>query len=160
MDEEGARRLELLSPLRYHKADLIPFSSGAREGEEGEERLFCFAIDEAQSRRIDPDAGLFLGPLRAAGYLEAAPNSGTGPAPGGETLELPGGLYLFAQKRETLGKDAVIALAIEVQKDGLWERLPLEARFYVRYLYEEGAALTQIFRPCRRPDTRRGPAGL
>jgi hypothetical protein len=147
VSEESARRLELLNPLVYHsRADLVPFFYNARKTEE---QLFCFAIDEAQSRRIEPDAGAFLGPLRAAGHLGIAPNGGT--VPGGEMVELPRGLYLFAQKREALGRDAVIALAIEVQKDGLWERLRLEAYFYLRYLYEEGAAVTQVFRPYQDP---------
>ncbi|MDR2135170.1 MAG: hypothetical protein LBO76_00985 [Treponema sp.] len=149
VNEEGARRLELLSPLVYHgRADLAPFSCETRgEGEQ----LFCFAIDEAQSRRIDPDAGAFLGPLRAAGYLGAAPVSSGGAVELPWEVELPKGSYLFAQKREALGKDAVIGLAIEVQKDGLWERLRLGACFYLRYLYEEGSAVTQVFRPCQDP---------
>jgi hypothetical protein len=118
-----------------------------------EERLFCFAIDEAQSQCIEPDAGLFLGPLRAAGWVtsNSGAEAGSPAAGGGETVELPGGRYLFAQNREALDKDAVIALAIEVQKDGLWERLRLEAYFYVRYLYEDGAVVTQVFRPYRDP---------
>ncbi|MDR3147354.1 MAG: hypothetical protein LBU00_03130 [Treponema sp.] len=156
MNEEGARRLELLNPLLYHgRADLLPFprvaeAPGAEEPGKTEwgERLFCFAIDEAQSRRIDPEPGAFLGPLLAAGYLEAA-DGGEGTAFGGETVELPRGRYLFAQKREALDKEAVIDLAIEVQKDGLWERLRLEASVYLRYLYEDGAAVTQVFRPYR-----------
>ena len=149
VDEEGARRLELLHPLLYRGGtDLIPFSPTTRT--EQDERLFCFAIDEVQSRCIEPDAGVFLGPLLAAGYLETAGQDGAGSrtAPGGETVELPRGRYIFAQKRGVLGKSDVIDLAIEVQKDGLWERLRLEAYFYLRYLYEENAAVTQIFRPC------------
>lgn len=149
MNEEGARRLELLSPLLYHsRTDLIPFSPDAWE-EKGE-RLFCFAINDGQSQCIEPDAGMFLGPLRAAGYLETMPGDGAGNRAvfNGETVELPRGRYLFAQKHEPLGESAVIDMAIEVQKDGLWERLQLEAYFYLRYLYEEGAAVTQIFRPC------------
>ncbi|MDR0730137.1 MAG: hypothetical protein LBF63_00590 [Treponema sp.] len=148
VNEEGARRLELLHPLLYrYGTDLIPFSP--RTGAEKEEQLFCFAIDEVQSRCIEPDAGVFLGPLRAAGYRETTPDGGMGSraAFNGETLELPRGPYLFAQKREALGKSAVIDLAIEVQKDGLWERLHLETYFYLRYLYEDDATVTQIFRP-------------
>jgi hypothetical protein len=74
------------------------------------------------------------------------PAAGGRTAPG-ETLELPRGRYLFAQKREALDRDAVIGLAIEVQKDGLWERLEPEENLYVRFLYEDNAAVTQIFRP-------------
>jgi hypothetical protein len=150
VNEEGARRLELLSPLLYcDRADPDPFSHRLRGREEW---LFRFAIDKTQSQSIEPEAGLFLGPLCAAGYLETGPDSGAGrgAAFNDETTVLPKGQYLFAQKREALGREAVIALAIEVQKDGLWERLRLEDHFYLRYLYEEDAAVTQIFRPYRR----------
>jgi hypothetical protein len=162
VNEEGARRLELLSPLLYQgRADPDPFSHRPRGREEW---LFRFAIDKAQGQSIEPEAGLFLGPLCAAGRLETGPKDGAGPVFGGAGAEgpeagevpgevpLPRGRYLFAQKREALGREAVIDLAIEVQKDGLWERLRLEDHFYLRYLYEEGSAVTQVFRPYREPE--------
>jgi hypothetical protein len=151
-NEEGAKRLQLLHPLLYTKAELPPFPQEPRTLREQEEQIFCFALDAVQSRSIEPDSVTFLGPLRAAGYLAASGtrNSGTAaPAEGRETLELPAGRYLFAQKREALDREAVINLAMEVQKDGLWERVEPEEHLYVRYLYEEGAAVTQIFRPYR-----------
>jgi hypothetical protein len=147
--EEGARRLKLLHPLLYIKAELPPFPQEPRELGEQEDYLFCFALDMVQSRSIEPDPATFLGPLCAAGYLAVEhPNSGTQPEDK-ETLELPAGSYLFAQKRKALDREAVINLTMEVQKDGLWERVQPEEHLYVRYLREEGAAVTQIFRPYR-----------
>ncbi|MDR1971057.1 MAG: hypothetical protein LBQ46_03970 [Treponema sp.] len=149
MREEGARRLELLNPLFYIPApELDPFPCGegflksGRRGEGGPaggERLFRFGINGAQGQSIEPDPALFLGPLEAAGY--AAPP----PSPGG--MELPPGRYLFAQERTLLGRSAVILAAIEMQKDGLWERLSLEGILYLRYLFEDGGEVTQLFRP-------------
>jgi hypothetical protein len=145
VQEEGARRLELLAPLPYIPApDLIPFHDGTGPrvppGAEGEEYFFCFNISEAQGQIIEPDPPAFLGPLLAAGF---APPSG---CPGGG-LELPRGRYLFAQERTFLGREEVIRAAVEIQKDGLWERLCLENCLYVRYLYEDGGTVTQLFRP-------------
>jgi hypothetical protein len=139
VQEEGAKRLELLAPLAYAPApELAPFrrDPGGMEGE----RLFCFVIDEAQGQSIEPDPSALLGPLSAAGRSPAG-SSGGG-------LELPRGRYLFAQERAFLGREEVIRMAVEIQKDGLWERLRLENRLYVRYLYEDEGAVTQLFRPC------------
>jgi hypothetical protein len=140
VQEEGAKRLELLAPLSYTPApELIPFRPGARP-QQGEEFLFCFSIDEVQGQSIEPDPPSLLGPLSAAG---SAPHSAY---PEGSP-ELPRGRYLFAQERAFLGRDEVIQMAVEIQKDGLWERLRLENRPYVRYLYEDGGVVTQLFRP-------------
>jgi len=56
-------------------------------------------------------------------------------------------LYLFAQRRGTLDRGECIGMAIEQQKDGMWERLWLTDRLYIRYLFEDGNFVTQIFRP-------------
>jgi hypothetical protein len=144
MQNEGANRLELRAPLFYSR-DPLPFPPGdATSGE----LLFCFALDEAQAHSIEPDPASFLGPLLAAGRSAGSSGHDEGD---GETLELPRGHYLFAQERRDrpLEKDEVILMAIEVQKDGLWERLTLEGRLYLRYLHEDGSAVTQIFRPYR-----------
>jgi hypothetical protein len=144
VQEESAKRLELLAPLRYTLVlGLNPFSIGAetRSGQgAGDEFLFYFSINETQGQSIEPESPAFLGPLLAAG---SAPCSAY---PGG-ILELPRGCYLFTQERAFLGREDVIQAAIEIQKDGLWERLRLENRFYVRYLREDGGVVTQIFRP-------------
>jgi hypothetical protein len=140
--EEGAKRLELLAPLSYIPApELIPFCPGTWiQQEAGEEFLFCFNIDGAQGQSIEPDPPALLGPLLAAGSASHSACRDRG-------LELPRGRYLFAQERAFLGREGVIQMAVEIQKDGLWERLRLENRLYVRYLYEDGGIVTQVFRP-------------
>jgi len=101
----------------------------------------CFEINPAQSRKIEPDLGQFLGNLLF-----------TGQKCGGETDEeqvtLPEGRYLFTQRRSdaALNRDEWLDLAIEQQKDGLWERNKLTDLLYIRFLYEDGAFVTQIFR--------------
>jgi hypothetical protein len=148
MNNEGANRLELRAPLLYTRSpDLVPFGPEADR-----ERLFCFALDETQGKSIEPDPAAFLGPLLAAGYEPSAATANAAETGSRETLELPRGHYLFAQERRTPpngppGRDEVISMAIEVQKDGLWERLSLEGRLYLRYLYEDGSIVTQVFRP-------------
>jgi hypothetical protein len=104
------------------------------------EQLFCFAIDGGHSQSIEPDRERFLGPLLCAGQ---SAESGAGR----ESVTLPAGHYLFVQKREALGREECIDMAIEQQKDGLWERLMPQARLYVRYLFEDGKPVTQLFRP-------------
>jgi hypothetical protein len=67
--------------------------------------------------------------------------------PEGTLVELPRGNYLFAQVRETLSRDEIIDLAIEVQSEGLWQRLELGFKYYLRFLFEDGSPVTQVFRP-------------
>jgi hypothetical protein len=153
MNEIETIKLELRAPLFYREEPgLVPWMpeepgpgdpEAARPAEETEERLFCFTLDAVQGRSIEPDPARFLGPLLAAGRSVA----GSAEPAGG--LELPAGNYLFAQQRETLGREAFVEVAMELQKDGLWERLKLEERLYLRYLFEDGKRLTQVFRPYR-----------
>jgi hypothetical protein len=140
MENPRLLRLELLAPLVYAEdRALKPFLLGA----EGGERLFLFEIDTAQGLCFEPDPRLFLGPLIFSG--RAAESGGEA----GPRRELPAGSYLFAQERRPLGREDCIGMAIEVQKDGLWERLRPEPRLYLRYLVEDGRRVTQIFRPYR-----------
>ena len=135
MEESSLVRLDLRAPLWYAEAPgLEPFAY-TTEALCGEE-LFCFEIDPAQGRTIEPDRDRFLGALVFAGRDGGA-----------ETVRLPAGLYLFTQQRTALGREECTDLAIEQQKDGLWERLRPENRLYVRYLFEDGRAVTQLFRP-------------
>ena len=141
MKESQLARLDLRAPLFYDKAPgLSPFGAAFTQNEGGEEFLFCFELDSEQAGRIDPTAENFLGePVFA----------GRGPAGGGAAgeIRLPAGLYLFAQKRGRPGKEECAGMAIEQQKDGLWERIRLDNRLYVRFLREDGGAVTQLFRP-------------
>ena len=130
-------RLNLLSPL-YYVPEKKPDPFAYREGDG--EKLFYFELDEIQYRNIEPDKEKLLGnPVfggKAASLDEAA-----------GTLELPRGNYLFSQKREILNQEDIIDLAVEIQSEGLWQRLLLERGLYLRYLFEDGRGVTQIFRP-------------
>jgi len=130
------KRLNLLAPIYYlPEAELDPFSY--RKG--NSEKLYCFEIDETQRLSIEPDAKTFLKRLVFGG--NAVRRDGEG------QLELPMGNYLFAQKREIPNRDEIIAMAIEIQIEGLWQRLEPGNRLYLRYLFEDGQEVTQLFRP-------------
>jgi len=135
MEESPLIHLDLRAPLEYAEApELIPFASPPAD-EAARELLFCFELDREQAGRIDPDADCFLGEIIFSG------KSGKG------NVQLPAGLYLFAQQRKTLDREECIGMAIEQQKDGMWERLRLGDRLYIRCLFEDGSPVTQILRP-------------
>ncbi|MDR0494210.1 MAG: hypothetical protein LBG95_01090 [Treponema sp.] len=136
MEEPTLVHLDLRAPLVYEEApELVPFVCPFPTDDAARELLFCFELDPEQAERIDPAADHFLGELVSAG------RSGDG------KLRLSAGLYLFVQQRTTLNRDECIHLAIEQQKDGMWEQLCLTNRLYIRCLVEDGGAVTQIFRP-------------
>jgi hypothetical protein len=155
MDGSSLVKLNLLAPLFYTEApDLAPFTyaadktsaTGKNAAGLHEEQLFCFALDPAQCRSIEPDPQCLLGDLIFAGCSTGGASTESAAA----GPQLPAGLYLFTQQREALEREECIALAVEQQKDGLWERFRPENRLYVRYLFEDGKAVTQIFRPVPR----------
>jgi len=145
--------LDLRAPLFYTETSgLEPQPSGeSREGspldafdcpppsEETSEFLFCFELDQEQSQSIEPQPENFLGRLIFSGKSVQNQRG---------DLELPAGLYLFAQQRGVIGRTECIALAIEQQKDGLWEKIKLGNLLFLRLLYEDGGPVTQIFRAC------------
>jgi hypothetical protein len=134
-------RLNLLAPLFYFpEAEPDPFSY--REG--NGEKLYCFEIDETQCLSIEPDAKTLLKKLVFGGN---AVRPDCAEAAHETRLELPVGGYLFAQEREVLGRDEIIAAAVEIQAEGLWQRLEPGNRLYLRYLFEDGCLVTQLFRP-------------
>ena len=135
---EALLRLKLCAPLEYFSAPELDFFAGPFvQNDSAPELLFCFEIEREQGGHIDPQADGFLGrPVF----------SGRGDGKEGEHC-LPAGLYLFVQKRKALGPEECISMAIEQQKDGLWERLQLENRLYIRYLFEDHSPVTQFFRP-------------
>jgi hypothetical protein len=146
MEKPRLLRLELLAPLVYAEdRNLKPFDDdpGKPGLAAGEERIFLFEIDPAQGRNIEPDPDSFLGSLVFSGRLRA------GERLSGQVRELPAGRYLFVQEKRLLNREEGIDMALEAQKDGLWEGLQPEPRIYFRYLSEEGQALTQVFRPYR-----------
>jgi hypothetical protein len=131
-------RLDLRSPLEYEEAPgLDPFVCSPPMDEKAPELLFCFELEKEQAKRIDPLAEKFLGRL----IFAARGCAGKG------NTQLPAGLYLFTQQRGMLCREDCIYTAIEQQKDGLWERLRLGDRLYIRRLFEDGNTVTQLFRP-------------
>lgn len=131
-------KLDLRAPLFYiQDRSLNPFNHAPATGE----YLFCFEINAEQGFRIDPQGETYLGPLINRGR-EAPEKTGSAC-----DFELPSGTYLFAQMRELLSREASINMAMEIQKEGLWERLRLGFRLYLRYLFEDQRPVTQIFRP-------------
>jgi hypothetical protein len=137
MEESPLVRLDLRAPLEYEEAPgLAPFTCPPAD-EAAPELLFCFELDREQANRIDPEADHFLGELVF---------SGKGDGKQGK-IQLPAGLYVFAQQRRPLNREECVNMAIEQQKDGMWERLHLGTRLYIRCLFEDGSPVTQLFRP-------------
>jgi hypothetical protein len=137
-------KLDLRAPLYYSKQPQPP----ANQDDPDSERILCFEIDPLQGASIEPDAGNLLGKLLFSGVsnkpdlqYQVSANSLS------DTVQLPAGIYLFTQIREALDRDGCIDMAIEQQKDGLWERFTLQNILYIRFLFEDGKRVTQIFRP-------------
>jgi len=156
------QNLTLLSPLYFSPAKEEPFGipekacenafDNAAEGFHGE-KLYCFELEKERSLSFEPERTGFLGKLLFCGV--SGPSEGEAGPAGEETgqdgkanLELPAGSYIFAQEREFLGREEIISMAIEIQKEGLWQRLKPASRLYLRYLYEDSSPVTQLFRPC------------
>jgi hypothetical protein len=133
-------QLDLRAPLFYRKHEtLTPFAYTGLP----EESIFCFDINSTQDLSIEPEEAHYLGPLLFAGTLALDPEALAAP----ERIELPQGTYMFAQVKQLLSRDQVMWMATEVQKEGLWQRLNLEKRLYLRYLVEAEKTITQVFRP-------------
>jgi hypothetical protein len=147
METPKLLKLELLAPLVYvEDRSLKPFENHgeSKSPAAGDDRLFCFEIGAGQSENIEPDPYLFLGPLVFSGKTAKTADSA------GERRELPAEKYLFAQERRILNRDECIFMAIETQKDGLWEQLDPKPRLYLRFLTEDGRGVTQVFRPYKK----------
>ena len=146
--ETGITRLNLLSPLYFipvEEPDFFKRPEGKETAPDGED-LFCFELDEIQCRSIEPEKTRFPGTL--VFYGKTAPAAAGRDRHAGEPFfELPRGSYLFVQKREILSRKAIIDLAVEVQAEGLWQRLVPGRRLYIRRLFEDGQWVTQLLRP-------------
>jgi hypothetical protein len=105
--------------------------------------LFHFELDPNQSLSIEPDERVLFSALLSGGRA-ADPEEPVSPE---KALLLPEGNYLFSQVREVLSRGDIISLAAEVQKEGLWQRLRPGKELYLRYLFEDGRGVTQVFRP-------------
>ena len=133
-------RLDLRAPLLYTETPGLGAFGCTPPSESAQEFLFCFELDQEQAQSIEPQPENFLGRLVFSGKNDQNQNKGD--------LELPAGLYLFIQQRGVIGRDECIALAIEQQKDGLWEKIKLGNRLFIRYLYEDNSPVIQLFRSC------------
>ena len=141
MAESSFSQMDLRASLEYTKTEgLIPF---AIEDDASEELLFCFELDAEQAQSIEPQADCFPGKLLFTGR-KTAENSGADS--GAPKVQLPAGLYLFSQQRKALNRDECVFAAAEQQKDGLWEGLIPGKLLFIRYLAEDGSAVTQLFR--------------
>ena len=151
------------APPTERSADCPPMEV---TGAPGEERLFCFELDEREAGSFEPDKNGLLARLVFGG---AAAGCEPGWAPGGDPggtkgaeetqPELPRGKYLFAQKREILSRDDIITMAVEIQQEGLWQRLEPGKTLYLRYLFEDGSFVTQLFRPYLKGQSPAGANG-
>jgi hypothetical protein len=132
-------RLSLISPLYYAGMDdAEPFG----RGDTGRDELFCFELNENQYLSFEPLKDGLMGKLIFSGNAITSVEAETG-----AFFCLPRGNYLFAQKREMISREEIIALAVEIQSEGLWQRLLPGKRLYLRYLFEDGLPVTQLFRP-------------
>ena len=127
-------RLNLASPLFYiPDKGIDPFNCP----EDGE-RLFCFELDEAQYSNFEPDKEKLLGSLIFSGKTGEGEEA---------FLELPSGNYIFAQEKRLLSREEIIDMAVEIQLETLWQRFRPGGKLFLRYLYEDGNWVTQLFRP-------------
>jgi hypothetical protein len=127
-------RLNLVSPLLFTPHEGSPFGPIEEQSEGGGESLFCIELASPESLKFEPEPAGLLGALVRT-----------------EKPTLPAGLYMFSQMRQMLCKDEILEMAVEIQKEALWQRLIPEPRLYLRYLYEDGRGVTQIFRPYKEP---------
>jgi hypothetical protein len=121
---------------------------------EKDEFLFCFELDPVQSQSIEPERDRLLGPLLFSGrkLFSGSETGDSSTLAVNDRISLPEGEYLFVQRREkdfyaVSEAEEWLDLAVEQQKDGLWEQYKLENRLYVRYLFEDSMWVTQLFRP-------------
>jgi hypothetical protein len=138
--------LHLGSPLRFiPDAGLDPFAYDPRQGE----ALFCLTIAPPHYQSREPDPRSYLEAAAFAGRAEDALDpEGAASLP---VMELPAGVYLFAQIRDTADKETLIRMSIELQREGLRQGRVLDRRVYLRRLYEDGSPVIQLFRPMEPP---------
>ena len=130
-------KLSLISSLYYvPEKDSDPFEYREGDGE----KLFCFELDEAQAHEFEPDKTKIPGNAVFSGKADKGKS-------GQPRAEFPQGNYLFAQKRELLSRNDIVDMAVRIQQEGLWQRLNFGRKLYLRYLFEDGCYVTQLFRP-------------
>jgi len=149
MEKTSLTLLNLCSPLQYIKSECQDTSLLKYEELENKEILLCYEVNPIQGSSIEPEREYFLNRLLFIGRKSPeSQNRGTDEKEGNNLVLLPQGNYLFTQCRSdaVLSRDEWLDLAIEQQKDGLWERNKLLNLLYIRFLFEDGSFVTQVFR--------------
>jgi hypothetical protein len=116
--------------------------------------LLFFELNPIQSQNIEPDREQLLGNLIFSAVKTEAHQLQDNLA--SQTVILPAGKYIFTQFRNVSGDEKPsnfyadwLDLAVEQQKDALWERNKLTNNLYVRYLFEDCRFVTQLFRTAK-----------
>ena len=138
MEEPLLKKLDLRAPIVCIKTDNLPPAFT-----ENDEFLLCYDLDPVQSRSIEPNPEKFLKSLVFYGKNGDINSSQS------QKVSIPAGMYLFTQYRSheaPLAQEKWLNLAIEQQKDCLWERYKPENRLFIRFLHEDEAFVTQFFR--------------
>jgi len=151
MERAPLTLLNLCTSLQYIKSESQDTSVLKYEELKNDtgEILLCYEVDHIQGGSIEPDRDRFLGNLLFAGRKPPKiSNASAEETEEKKLVSLPQGNYLFMQCRSdaVLTPDEWLDLAIEQQKDALWERNKPLNLLYVRFLFEDGAFVTQVFR--------------
>jgi hypothetical protein len=141
MEFTGLTNLTLNSPLIYEKIEELP-----SEIQKNGDFLLFFKLDPKECCSILPEKSSLL---RSIIFTGSRRHTETASVTETEALLMPQGEYIFMQCRDNaaLKKEDWLDMAIELQKDGLWERNKLNNELYIRFLFEDGMFVTQIFRP-------------
>ncbi|MDR3325278.1 MAG: hypothetical protein LBS82_04770 [Spirochaetaceae bacterium] len=123
-------RLELYRPISYVRDDALdPFNVAASAVASAEgELLFCFQAEPLELQCAGFE--LYDGEIH-------------------EEVALPAGRYCFAQERELLARRAIADMAAEIRRFAAGDGCELENKLYLRYLFEDGKIVTQLFHPHR-----------
>ncbi|WP_461256928.1 hypothetical protein [Treponema sp. R80B11-R83G3] len=149
MENTPLTLLNLCTSLPYIKSECQDPSLLKYEKLENEEILLCYEVNPVQGCSIEPERDYLLDKLLFIGQkLPERENEDTDEKERNNLVSLPQGNYLFTQCRSdaVLNSDEWLDLAIEQQKDGLWERNKPGNLLYVRFLFEDGSFVTQVFR--------------
>jgi hypothetical protein len=148
MPEYRIVNLHLRASLYYTGEDGLNYGTlgdGTADRAVSGEYLFGFEIDSGQYRSIEPESASFIGKPFFRGRLSPVQNGGQDPQ--GTFFALEAGRYLFMQSREPVGREGILDMALELQKEGLWEGFDLDRRLFLRYVFEDGCMVSQLWRP-------------
>ncbi|GMO27888.1 MAG: hypothetical protein LBG79_03815 [Spirochaetaceae bacterium] len=121
--------LELYRPFNYVRGGGInPFAVKSVEAE----LLFKFELkDGALGALLDSGFELFDGEIH-------------------DEIELAAGKYLFIQERALLSRNEILNMLEGIIEHSKRESLKIDSSCYLRYLFEDNKAVTQLF--CRLPE--------